>query len=92
MKEIVDSGIATKTTPGELYSLLEKQPDGPKSAPEPLLANGYANLFEMDDMNEIPRLVYALWNEDFGGWYVIVYDASYSHRWSDVNQLFSGNR
>ena len=48
MKEIRDGGVATKTTPGELYSLLEKQPDGPKSDAGPLLTNGYANLFEMD--------------------------------------------
>jgi hypothetical protein len=89
MKEIRDGGAATKTTPGELYSLLEKQPDGPKSDAGPLLTNGYANLFEMDDVNGVARLVRAYWFDVFGGWCVYARGASFSFRWNDENQVFS---
>jgi hypothetical protein len=89
MKEIRDGGVATKTTPGELYSLLEKQPDGPKSAAGPLLTNGYANLFEMDDVNGVARLVSALWDDGNGGWLVCANDASYSVQGRVEDQVFS---
>ncbi len=89
MKEIRDGGVATKTTPGELYSLLEKQPDGPKSDAVPLLTNGYANLFEMDDVNGVARLVGAGWHDDDGGWRVYAHDASPSYQWDDGSQVFS---
>jgi hypothetical protein len=91
MQEVRDSGFVTKTTPGELYFLLEKQPDGPKSAAGPLLTNGYANLFEMVDVNGIPRLVYLIWYGDSVGWSVIAGDASRSDRWVVGFQLFSRN-
>ena len=67
--------------------MLEKQPDGPKSDPGPLLTNGYANLFEMIDVNGVPRLVRAFWDGGFGGWDVYAYDASHSFQWSDEHQL-----
>ena len=89
MKEIRDGGVATKTTPGELYSLLEKQPDGPKSAAGPLLTNGYANLFEMDDVNGVARLVDAHWHDDDGGWSVDAIGASHSLQWYGESQVFS---
>ncbi len=89
MKEIADGGIATKTTPGELYSMLEKQPDGPKSNAGPLITNGYANLFEMDDVNGVARLVVASWDGGLGGWDVCANDASYSGQWSARYRLFS---
>jgi len=91
MKEIGDGGIVTKTTSGELYSMLEKQPDGPKSVAGPLLTNGYANLFEMDDKDGVPRLVIALWRGAYAGWRVFASDASYSRQWNDGDQLFSRN-
>ena len=91
MKEVADGGFVTKTTPGGLYSLLEKQPDGPKSDAGPLLTNGYANLFEMDDVNGVPRLVYAGWNDALGSWCVDAIDASFSLQWDDESQLFSGD-
>jgi hypothetical protein len=92
MKEVRDSGIVTKTTPGELFSMLEKQPDGPKSTAGPLLTNGCANLFEMDDKDGVPRLVDAGWHGGvFAGWNVYAYDASISYRWYDGRQLFSRN-
>jgi hypothetical protein len=91
MKEVADNGIVTKTTPGELYSMLEKQPDGPKSVAGPLLTNGYANLFEMDDVNGVARLVNARWSDGYGGWYVYAYDASLSFQWYDEHQLFSSD-
>ena len=89
MKEIRDGGIATKTTPGELYSMMEKQPYGPKSDAGPLLTNGYANLFEMDDVNGVARLVDARWRDGRGGWRVYAYDASLSIQWLDEFQVFS---
>jgi hypothetical protein len=89
MKEVADGGIVTKTTPGELYSMLEKQPDGPKSAAGSLLTNGYANLFEMDDVNGVARLVHAHWHDVLGGWGVFADDASDSFRWDAGFQLFS---
>ncbi len=89
MKEIRDGGVATKTTPGELYSLLEKQSDGPKSDAGPLLTNGYANLFEMDDVNGVARLVNAGWYGGRGGWDVYADDASDSGQWRDGHQVFS---
>ena len=89
MQEIRDGGVATKTTPGELFSLLEKQPDGPKSDAGSLLANGYANLFEMDDVNGVPRLVYAGWSDGYAGWDVYADDASGPDQWHDDCQLFS---
>ncbi len=89
MKEIRDGGVATKTTPGELYSLLEKQPDGPKSDAGPLLTNGYANLFEMDDVNGVARLVGAGWYGGRGGWDVFAVGASDSGRWGGGYRVFS---
>jgi hypothetical protein len=89
MKEIRDGGIATKTTPGELYSMMEKQPDGPKSDAGPLLTNGYANLFEMDDVNGVARLVDARWGVGSGGWSVCADDASHSSQWRDGHRVFS---
>ena len=91
MKEVADSGIITKTTLGQLFSMLEKQPDGPNSDPGPLLTNGYANLFEMDDVNGVARLVSAGWLGGGGGWYVCARDASSSRQWDVGSQLFSGN-
>jgi hypothetical protein len=71
--------------------MLERQPDGPKSDPGPLLTNGYANLFKMIDKDGVPRLVSAYWRDDNDGWFVFASGASYSLQWIDVYRLFSGN-
>jgi hypothetical protein len=90
MKEIRDGGgVATKTTPGELFSLMEQQPDGPQSVDGALLTNGYANLFEMDDIDGVACLVYAYWYSVHVGWFVYVREASYSNQWYDENRFFS---
>ena len=91
MKEVEGDGFVTETTPGQLFSMLERQPDGPKSDPGPLLTNGYANLFKMIDKNGVPRLVRARWRGGSDGWHVFALDASYSGPWDDERQLFSGN-
>ena len=86
MKEVSDLGVATKTTPGELFSLLEKQPNGEAG---PLLVNGYANLFEMEDIDGVSRLVYAGWHDD--GWYVDSRSVTCSDQWFGEFQVFSRN-
>ena len=91
MKEVEDAGFVTETTPSQLFSMLEQQPDGPKSKPGPLLTNGYANLFKMIDVNGVARLVGASWDGDYGGWRVYADVASRSYEWVDEDQLFSGN-
>jgi hypothetical protein len=68
--------------------MMEKQPDGPKSDAGPLLTNGYANLFEMDDVNGAARLVSASWYDVRGGWYVFARDASLSDQWDGGRQVF----
>jgi hypothetical protein len=76
MKEICDEGFGTKTTPGELFSIMEQQPDGPRSDVGPLLTKGDAhNLFQIDDVGDAACLVAARWNGErgeFGGWEVFV--------------------
>ncbi|MDE2020176.1 MAG: hypothetical protein KGJ13_07575, partial [Patescibacteria group bacterium] len=91
MKEVEDAGFVTETTPSQPFSMLEKQPDGPKSKPGPLLTNGYANLFKMIDVNGVARLVNAFWNDVSSGWHVFANDASLSGEWSGGSQLFSGD-
>jgi hypothetical protein len=91
MKEVEDGGFVTETTPGQLFSMLERQPNGPKSDPGPLLTNGYANLFKMIDVNGVPRLVYAFWYGGVDGWVVDASDASFSYPWRDEGRLFSGD-
>ncbi len=44
IEELRASGVITKTTPGELLSLLELQPQGPKSGAGALLADGSAKI------------------------------------------------
>jgi hypothetical protein len=69
--------------------MMEKQPDGPKSDAGPLLTNGYANLFEMDDVNGVARLVGAGWDGGSGGWGVYAFGASYSYQWHGERRVFS---
>jgi hypothetical protein len=89
MKEVADGGFVTETTPGQLFSMLEQQPDGPKSKPGPLLANGYANIFRMIDVNGVARLVYAYWSVGSDGWAVSALGASDSAQWDGRDRLFS---
>jgi len=90
MEEIRKEGFATKTTRSELFSMLEKQPDGPKSNAGPLLTNGYANLFEMV-LKGIPRLVGVRWGGCRGGWGVSAREVSGPRRWDVGDQFFSRN-
>jgi hypothetical protein len=89
MKEIAGGGVSAKTTPAELYSMMEKQPDGPKSDAGPLLTNRYANLFEMDDASGVSRLVHAYWDDNFGGWCVVAGMVANSSWWGGGCQVFS---
>jgi hypothetical protein len=89
VKELGDGGVIVKTTPGELYSMMEQQPDGPRSEAGPLLTNGYTNLFEMEDANGVSPLVYAHWHG--GGWLVFAHPVTPSLEWNDGRQVFSRN-
>jgi hypothetical protein len=89
VQENRDIGFVTKTTPGELFSMLAKQPDGPKSPAGPLATNDYANLFEMDDISGIPRLVNVFWRFRGNGWNVYAREKSLSIQWCNGHQLFS---
>jgi hypothetical protein len=91
VKELSDQGVVTKTTPGELWSMLEKQPDGPKSKAGPLLANGYANLSEMVGSDNVSRLVSVSWFDFFDGWDVYASPVTDSIQWDAGSQLFSRN-
>lgn len=91
VEEIVGEGFVAETTPGMLYSLLELQPKGPKSANGSLLANGYANLFKMVNKKGVARLVYVYWDDVDAGWSVYSIGASFSIQWSVVHRVFSRN-
>lgn len=78
---------ATKTTPGELYSMMEKQPDGPESEAGPLLANGNANLFEMETVSGDASLVSIGWHDH--GWYVCSHSITDPLEWRAGSRIFS---
>ncbi len=85
--ELNENGVITKVTPGEQFSLMERQPDGPNSAPGLLLTNGYANLLEVVFPNGVTRLVDLNWCGD--GWYVYVNPVSDSDQWNAERQILS---
>lgn len=89
VKELNGRGIEARITPVEQFSLMEQQPDGPKSPAGLLLANGYANLLEVVFPNGETRLVNLYWYDD--GWNVYVYSVSHSLQWRDGRQLLSCN-
>jgi hypothetical protein len=88
MKEL-GGGAVVQTTPSELASMMERQPDGPNSGAGPLLVNGYANLFEMLDYTGVSRMVRVFWS--VGGWYVYANPVTNSNQWYDEYRFFSRN-
>lgn len=88
MKEVEDAGFVTETMPSQLFSMLEQQPDGPKSKLEMLLTNGYANLFKMIDINGSARLVIVFWHDEYVGWSVRVRGVLDSGRWTGEHRFF----
>ncbi len=87
IKELNGNGVATKITPAEQFALMERQPDGPNSAPGLLLANGYANLLEVVFPNGAERLVDLGWDVD--GWSVDVGPVAFSVQWSGGRRVLS---
>ena len=87
LRELNGRGIPTRITPAEQFSLMEQQPDGPRSSAGLLLANGYANLIEVVFPNGETRLVCLDWCVD--GWGVGVDSVSRSFRWHVGNRLLS---
>lgn len=79
--------VVVKTTPGELYAMMEAQPNGPKSVAGPLFVNGSAQLFEMEDLNGVSRLMDVRW---YGrGWSMYIRSVVSFNQWHDENQVFS---
>jgi len=75
-----------ETTLTEMFSLMEKQPNGEKGA---LLTNGYANIFYIRDTNGVLWAVHCHWGD--GGW--VVHDSSTGLPlvWIAGFQVFSRN-
>jgi hypothetical protein len=91
MKEVEGAGFVTETMPSQLFSMLEQQPDGPKSKLGLLRTNGYANLFKMIDVNGNARLVLVFWHDECVGWSVRARGALDSDRWSGEHRFFSSS-
>jgi hypothetical protein len=90
IKELHDVGVVTGATPGELFSLMEKQPDGSRSPAGALLTDGYANLFEVV-CGAVSRLVSVHWPADIRGWSVYSGPVAGSSRWLAGDRVFSCN-
>jgi hypothetical protein len=72
-----------ETTLTELFSLMEKQPNGESGA---LLTNGGANIFYVKDASGVLRAVHVAW---IGGWGVFARPVAYPLGWFDGRQVFS---
>jgi hypothetical protein len=92
IEELRASGVITKTTPGELLSLLELQPQGPKSGAGALLADGSANLFEMVAKDGLAsHLVSVDWYDAYVGWRVYARPFTVTGQLRAGCQVFSRN-
>lgn len=73
-----------ETTLTELFSLLEKQPDG---KPGSLLTNGWWNILYIKDANRVLRAVFARW--DGHGWGLFADAVASPSPWLGGNPFFS---
>jgi hypothetical protein len=76
-----------ETTIVELFSLMEKQPNGESGA---LLTNGYANIFYVRDVNKLYRSVYVNWYGD--AWNVHAIPVSGPGGWLVESRFYSRAR
>ncbi len=75
-----------ETTLTELFSLMEKQPNGESGS---LLTNGWANIFYVEDVSGVLRAVDAGWLG--GGWDVSAFAVADPSPWNGESQIFSRN-
>ncbi len=75
-----------ETTLTEVYALMEVQKNGEK---DPLLTNGYANIFYVRDINGVLRAVVVYWNGV--GWRVDADGVTHPGAWDVGDQVFSRN-
>jgi len=73
-----------ETTLTELFSLLEKQPNGEDG---PLLTNGDVNILYIEDVNGVLRAVSACWYG--GGWSLHANPVTSPGAWGDERRVFS---
>lgn len=88
VKEIGSEAVV-KANPGDLYSLLERQPNGPRGRVELSLADGHASLFEMEDVRGVDRLVLAHWPG--AGWCIDALPIADLTKWSPRSLIFFRN-
>jgi len=75
-----------ETTLTEVFSLMEKQPNGEEGA---LLNNGWWNILYVKDQNGVLRTVSVCWLVD--GWNVYARSVGDPYGWYDGYQVFSRN-
>jgi hypothetical protein len=83
---LAELGNAAKTTLAEVYTLMERQPDGEDGA---LLTNGCANIFYVPDISGELRAVSVFWCG--GGWRARASSVAGPHAWRDGYRVFSRN-
>jgi len=104
--EELGGGQKPRTTLTEVYCLMAKQPNGPKSPKGPLLTNGYANIFYVETEVILPEEEHLAYTNEEGkkvvlcavrvhwrgdGWHVDARSVEGPHRWDDGYQVFSRN-
>jgi len=75
-----------ETTLAAIWALMERQPNANSGA---LLANGYANIFYVRDVNGGFWAVSVYWDADVSGWDVHAFSVSNPSRWGVGCQVFS---
>ncbi len=83
---IKELGEAHETYLADLWTMLEKQPNGEKGN---LLTNGYANIFYVRDKNGALWAVFAHWHSDDGGWSLFANSVTNPNEWNAGNQVAS---
>jgi hypothetical protein len=83
---ITELGDAAETLLADLWELLKRQPKGEEGA---LLANGWANIAYIRDVNGELWAVYARWFAAYGGWHVGARSVADPDRWSTGRQVVS---
>ena len=75
-----------ETTLAAIWALMERQPNANSGA---FLANGYANIFYVRDVNGGFWAVSVYWDADVSGWDVHAFSVSNPSRWGVGCQVFS---
>lgn len=81
-----DLGDKAKTTLSQFYAALKAQASGESG---PLLVNGYANIFYIEDVNGSVRAVDAYWLAGNGGWDVFARGVVGPDSWGAGSQVVS---